>query len=58
MSRIDWPLAIVLGVVFVVMSVARWRFFMARARRRRGDAEVTAKRDERKMPETGAEWPD
>lgn len=35
MSRIDWPLAVVLAVVFVVMSVARWRYFMARATRRR-----------------------
>jgi len=31
---IDWPLAIVLGVVFVVMSVVRWRYFKSLARRR------------------------
>ena len=30
---IDWPLAIVLGVVFVVMSYARWRWFRARMQR-------------------------
>ncbi len=58
MSRIDWPLAIVLGVVFVVMSVARWRFFMARARRRRIDAPAAEQRDERKAPATEAEGPD
>lgn len=58
MSRIDWPLAIVLGIVFVAMSVARWRFFMARARRRRVDAPVAEQRDERKGPEREAEGPD
>jgi len=31
---IDWPLAIVLVVVFVVMSVVRWRYFKSLARRR------------------------
>jgi hypothetical protein len=30
---VDWPLAITLGVVFVVMSVVRWRYFRSRARR-------------------------
>ena len=34
MSEVDWPLAIVLGVVFVVMSVVRWRYFKSLARRR------------------------
>ncbi|MEO7455420.1 MAG: hypothetical protein ABIY52_04110 [Gemmatimonadaceae bacterium] len=33
MSNIDWPLAIVLGVVFVVLSLARWRWFKARMNR-------------------------
>jgi membrane protein implicated in regulation of membrane protease activity len=33
MSRIDWPLAITLAVVFVVMSIVRWRYFMRRSRR-------------------------
>lgn len=33
MSDVDWPLAISLGVVFVVMSVVRWRYFRSRARR-------------------------
>jgi hypothetical protein len=31
--QIDWPLAIGLAVVFVVMSYARWRWFSARMRR-------------------------
>jgi len=31
---IDWPLAITLAVVFVVMSVLRWRYFRSVARRR------------------------
>ncbi|HEX5971179.1 MAG TPA: hypothetical protein VFY85_04585 [Gemmatimonadaceae bacterium] len=35
MKDIDWPLAIVLGVAFVVMSVVRWHYFQSRARRRR-----------------------
>lgn len=35
MKDIDWPLAIVLVVVFVVMSVVRWRYFQSLARRRR-----------------------
>jgi hypothetical protein len=34
MSDIDWPLAITLAVVFVVMSVLRWRYFRSVARRR------------------------
>ena len=34
MSDIDWPLAILLAIVFVVMSVLRWRYFTSRARRR------------------------
>jgi membrane protein implicated in regulation of membrane protease activity len=34
MSHVDWPLAIVLVVVFVVMSVVRWRYFMSRSRRK------------------------
>jgi hypothetical protein len=31
---VDWPLAIVLAIVFVVMSVVRWRYFQGLARRR------------------------
>jgi membrane protein implicated in regulation of membrane protease activity len=31
---IDWPLALTLAVVFVVMSVVRWRYFRSVARRR------------------------
>jgi len=34
MKEIDWPLAIVLAVAFVVMSVVRWRYFKSLARRR------------------------
>jgi membrane protein implicated in regulation of membrane protease activity len=30
MSRIDWPLALTLAFVFVVMSVVRWRYFRRR----------------------------
>ncbi len=33
---IDWPLAIALAVVFVVMSLVRWRYFRSLAKRRRG----------------------
>lgn len=33
MSQIDWPLAIALGVVFVVMSVVRWRYFRSASKR-------------------------
>lgn len=34
MRDIDWPLAITLAVVFVVMSILRWRYFRSVARRR------------------------
>ena len=30
MSRIDWPLAITLTVVFVASSYVRWRYFRRR----------------------------
>ena len=33
MIDIDWPLAITLAVVFVVMSVVRWRYFKSAAKR-------------------------
>jgi hypothetical protein len=33
MSDIDWPLAIGLAIVFVVMSLVRWRYFKSVARR-------------------------
>jgi membrane protein implicated in regulation of membrane protease activity len=36
MRNIDWPLAIVLVIVFVVSSVVRWRYFKRRAERRKG----------------------
>jgi len=31
---VDWPLALGLIVVFVVMSMVRWRYFKSLARRR------------------------
>jgi len=31
---VDWPLAITLAIVFVLMSVVRWRYFRSVARRR------------------------
>lgn len=44
MHDVDWPLAITLAVVFVVMSVLRWRYFRSvarrRARRREGDGRL------------------
>jgi hypothetical protein len=33
MKNFDWPLAIVLAIVFVVLSYARWRWFRARMQR-------------------------
>lgn len=33
MSGIDWPLALVLVVVFVVTSIVRWRYFKSAAKR-------------------------
>lgn len=33
MKDIDWPLALLLAVMFVVMSVVRWRYFRSAARR-------------------------
>ena len=35
MTGIDWPLAIVLLVMFVVMSTLRWRYFKRRMARSR-----------------------
>jgi len=35
MKNVDWPLATTLAVMFVVMSVVRWRYFTSLARRRR-----------------------
>jgi len=31
---VDWPLAITLAVMFVVISIVRWRYFRSVARRR------------------------
>lgn len=33
MSDIDWPLALTLAVLFVVMSALRWRYFTSASRR-------------------------
>lgn len=35
MNGVDWPLALELALVFVVMSYVRWRWFRARAMRGR-----------------------
>lgn len=35
MSRIDWPLAITLAAIFVIVTVVRWRYFRARYRGQR-----------------------
>jgi hypothetical protein len=32
-SNVDWPLATALAVVFVVMSVVRWRYFKSASKR-------------------------
>jgi hypothetical protein len=45
MQHVDWPLAIVLAVVFVVMSVVRWRYFQSVARRRSARAAQDPPRD-------------
>ncbi|HKH91564.1 MAG TPA: hypothetical protein VKA54_07160 [Gemmatimonadaceae bacterium] len=44
MRDVDWPLAITLAIVFVVMSVVRWRYFrsVARRRARRSDEDDSA----------------
>lgn len=39
MQNIDWPLAIILAVMFVVISIVRWRYFRSLARRRARRAE-------------------
>ena len=36
MKNVDWPLAVALVIVFVVMSAVRWRYFVS-ARRRRAE---------------------
>lgn len=39
MKNVDWPLAIMLALTFVVMSVVRWRYFKRRMTRTRKDGE-------------------
>ena len=52
MRNIDWPLAITLAVVFVVMSIVRWRYFrsLARRRARRAEAANGDERSDRPVP--------
>jgi len=59
MQNVDWPLAITLAVVFVVMSVFRWRYFrsLARRRARRDDASGAADRGDRTDTMNGVEPP-
>jgi hypothetical protein len=45
LSNVDWPLAITLAVVFVVMSLVRWRYFRSVARRASRRAKDAAPRD-------------
>ena len=45
MRDIDWPLAITLAVVFIVMSIVRWRYFRSLARRRARRAGASAGTD-------------
>jgi hypothetical protein len=50
MHDIDWPLAITLAVVFVVMSIVRWRYFRSVARRRARRADTSARSDRADPP--------
>jgi hypothetical protein len=50
MHNIDWPLAITLAVVFVVMSIVRWRYFRSVARRRARRAEASSDVDRTDPP--------
>lgn len=43
MKNVDWPLALMLALMFVVMSVVRWRYFkrrMTRTTKGRGDGDT------------------
>ena len=59
MRGIDWPLAITLAVVFVVMSIVRWRYFrsLARRRARRHDASSGTDRGDRADAANGVDPP-
>ena len=50
MHNIDWPLAITLAAVFVVMSIVRWRYFRSVARRRARRAEASSDIDRTDPP--------
>jgi membrane protein implicated in regulation of membrane protease activity len=54
MKNVDWPLAMTLALVFVVMSVVRWRYFKSRMTRGRNTG-MTEGRDD---GETGKGTPD
>lgn len=47
MRNVDWPLAIMLAVMFVVMSVLRWRYFQKRFVGRRNIGRTGAQQDEK-----------
>jgi len=59
MRNIDWPLAITLAVVFVVMSIVRWRYFksLARRRARRTERPTGTERGDRADTRNGVEPP-
>ena len=59
MRDIDWPLAITLAAVFVVMSIVRWRYFrsLARRRARRDEASTGTDRGDRTDTMSGGEPP-
>ena len=47
MRNVDWPLAIMLAAMFVVMSVLRWRYFkkrFARGERTGGRTDATTEK--------------
>jgi membrane protein implicated in regulation of membrane protease activity len=49
-SSVDWPLATVLAIVFVVTSVLRWRYFRRRATRADRASRAARERAEREPP--------
>jgi hypothetical protein len=59
MREIDWPLAITLALVFIVMSIVRWRYFrsLARRRARRDAASASPDRGDRADTVNGVEPP-
>jgi membrane protein implicated in regulation of membrane protease activity len=47
MKNVDWPLALTLAFVFVVMSVVRWRYFRSRMTGRPEDRTTGGREDGR-----------